>query len=399
MKNKQAKIFIALIIAVVVLTGIIVIFDNHAGEGEVPVNAGDKFVEQTTEETTTEPQEISVNFISAGDNLIHDGIYEQANKRAGGNGYDFSLCYKNIADTVSAFDIATINQETIIAGSYQPSGYPMFNSPHEVGDEIVKVGFDVIAMANNHMLDKGAKGLSEAIAYWDSQPVVHTGAYKNAEDLNRVEFIEKNGMKIGLVGVTQYTNGLYLPKDSELKIIYSADEDIIKSKIENAKNECDMVLVNVHWGNEYQTTPTQEQRNLAQKMADWGADVIIGHHPHVLQPIEFITRADGTRVLVAFSLGNFISQQNTPARVIGGMVSYTVTKSTASKNVEISNVKFIPTVTHYVRGVDDVQVYLLSQYTDALAKKQAGRIKESNFSIAYINDFVSKIMDPQFLSQ
>ena len=275
----------------------------------------------------------------------------------------------------------------------------MFNSPHEVGDEIVKVGFDVIAMANNHMLDKGAKGLSEAIAYWDSQPVVHTGAYKNAEDLNRVEFIEKNGMKIGLVGVTQYTNGLYLPKDSELKIIYSADEDIIKSKIENAKNECDMVLVNVHWGNEYQTTPTQEQRNLAQKMADWGADVIIGHHPHVLQPIEFITRADGTRVLVAFSLGNFISQQNTPARVIGGMVSYTVTKSTASKNVEISNVKFIPTVTHYVRGVDDVQVYLLSQYTDALAKKQAGRIKESNFSIAYINDFVSKIMDPQFLSQ
>ena len=216
--------------------------------------------------------------------------------------------------------------------------------------------------------------------------------------MNRVEYIEKNGLKIGLVGVTQYTNGLSLPADSELKIIYSADEDVIKSKIENAKKECDMVLVNVHWGNEYQTSPTQEQRNLAQKMSDWGADVIIGHHPHVLQPIEFITRADGTRTLVAFSLGNFISQQNTPARVIGGMVSYTVTKNTASNSLEISDVHFIPTVTHYVRGVDDVQIYLLSQYNDTLAKKQAGRLSEGNFSVSYINEFVGKIIDPQFLA-
>ncbi len=397
MKNKQAKIFIALIAAVIVLTGIIVIFDKPAGEDSLPANAGE-FVEQSTEETTTEPVEISVNFISVGDNLIHDGIYEQAHKRAGGNGYDFALCYQNIAATVSAFDVATINQETIIASSYQPSGYPMFNSPREVGDEIVKAGFDVIAMANNHMLDKTSKGLAEAIDYWDSQPVVRTGAYKNAEDLNRVEFIEKNGMKIGLVGVTQYTNGLSLPQNSELKIIYSADEDVIKSKIENAKKECDMVLVNVHWGNEYQTSPTQDQRNLAQKMSDWGADVIIGHHPHVIQPVEFITRADGTRTLVAYSLGNFISQQNTPARVVGGMISYNVTKNTASNTVEISDVRFIPIVTHYVRGVDDVQIYMLSQYNDTLAKKQAGRLKESGFSISYINDFVSKIIDPQFLS-
>lgn len=393
--NKAAKIFFIILLCAVIVSGIVACVKD----GKSPAPASAPVDTTAAEESTTEEAKapVSVNFISAGDNLIHDGIYEQAKVRAGGNGYDFSYCYENIAETVSKADIATINQETIIAESFSPSGYPMFNSPHEVGDEIVKIGFDVVNMANNHMIDKGAKGLAEAIEYWDTKDVVRTGAYKNTEDLNKVEYIESNGLKIGLVGVTQYTNGLYLPADSELKIIYSADEDIIKSKIANAKKECDMVLVNVHWGNEYQTEPTQDQRNLAQKMADWGADVIIGHHPHVIQPIEFIQREDGSRVLVVFSLGNFISQQNTPARVVGGMVSYTVTKNYETGKLDISNVKFIPTVTHYLRGADDVKIYLLSQYTDELAKRQANRISESSFSVSYIQEFVKKIIDGQFL--
>lgn len=397
MKNQAAKIFFIVMLCIVVISGTVAVIKDR-GTNKTP-----KTAEQTTEEAPSTTEEakpnVSVNFLSVGDNLIHDGIYEQANKRAGGNGYDFSYCYESIAEKVAAADVATINQETIIAKSFQPSGYPMFNSPHEVGDEIVKIGFDVIAMANNHMIDKGAKGLAEAIEYWDSQPIVHTGAYKNTEDLNKVEYIEKNGLKIGLVGVTQYTNGLSLPADSELKIIYSADEDIIKSKIENAKKECDMVLVNVHWGNEYQTAPTDDQRNLAQKMANWGADVIIGHHPHVIQPVEYITREDGSKTLVAYSLGNFISQQNTPARVVGGMLTYTVTKDFSTGKLEISNVVFNPTVTHYVRGVDDVKVYLLSQYTDELAAKQASRLSQSDFSVSYINNFVSGIIDEQFLNK
>ncbi|MBE6827752.1 MAG: CapA family protein [Ruminococcaceae bacterium] len=396
MRNKEARIFFALVLTVVVLFGIVVAFGDKVGEKSVPVSAEVTTQEQTTEADT---RQISVNFISAGDNLIHDGIYEQAKARAGGNGYDFSLCYRNIVDTVSAADVATINQETVIAESYAPSGYPLFNSPKEVGSEIVKAGFDVIAMANNHMLDKTSKGLSEAIAYWDSiESVTRTGAYKNAAERDAVEFIESNGLKIGLIGITQYTNGLSLPADSELRIIYSSEEDVIKAKIEKTKAECDMVLVNIHWGNEYQTTPTQDQRNLAVKMANWGADVIIGHHPHVIQPVEFIDRDDGGRTLVAFSLGNFISQQNTPARVVGGMIKYTVTKDFANNSITISNVKFLPTVTHYVRGVDDVQVYLLSQYTDQLAKKQASRLKENAFSVEYINNFVSGIIDAQFLN-
>lgn len=397
MAKREVKVFLSIILTMVLLCGVGVLLATKTGDGSVPVEA--PVDTPTPAETTTEPlPTVSVSFLSVGDNLIHDGIYQQANKRAGGNGYDFSYCYKNIAPDVAAADVATINQETIISKSNKPSGYPLFNSPHEVGDEIAKIGFDVIAMANNHMIDKGAKGLSEAIEYWDSvDGVVRTGAYKNEEDLNRVEYIESNGLKIGLVGVTQYTNGLSLPKDSELKIIYSADEDIIERKIKNAKESCDMVLVNIHWGNEYQTTPTQDQKNLAAKMANWGADVIIGHHPHVIQPVEFIEKADGTRTLVAYSLGNFISQQNTSARVVGGMLRYTVTKDFNTGKLTVSDVKFEPIVTHYVNGSHDVQIFKLSQYNDNLAKRQSGRLKDSKFSVSYIKEFVSGIIDGQFL--
>lgn len=397
MNKREVKVFLSIIMTMVLICGIGVLLVTKTGENSVPAAA--PVESESASETTTEPlPTVSVNFLSVGDNLIHDGIYEQAKKRAGGNGYDFSYCYKNIASDVAAADIATINQETIISESNQPSGYPLFNSPHEVGDEIAKIGFDVIAMANNHMLDKGAKGLTEAIDYWDSvDGVVRTGAYKNEEDLNRVEYIESNGMKIGLIGVTQYTNGLSLPSGSELKIIYSSDEDIIERKIKAAKESCDMVLVNIHWGNEYQTTPTQEQKNLATKMANWGADVIIGHHPHVIQPVEFIEKADGTRTLVAYSLGNFISQQNRPARVVGGMLHYTVTKDFNTGSITISDVKFETIVTHYVNGGHDVQIFKLSQYTDELAKKQSGRLKDSSFSVSYVKNFVSGIIDQQFL--
>ena len=170
-------------------------------------------------------------------------------------------------------DLATINQETIIAKSYEPSGYPLFNSPQEVGEEVKKIGFDVVNLANNHMLDKGAKGLSEAIDFWNNiGGITMTGAYKDENDMNRLEYIEKDGIKIGLVGITRYTNGLSLPKDSALKIIYTSDEDTIKSKIQKAKAECDIVLVNVHWGEEYTTTPNNDQRELANKMASCRMD-------------------------------------------------------------------------------------------------------------------------------
>lgn len=404
MNNKAVKVFLSVILAVVVLFGAVAI-GKSIREGKNPAvqaNATEgaaQDVSQTPDEPPTSSAPITLNMLSVGDNLIHDGIYEQAKRRAGGNGYDFSFCYARVKDTVSKADIATINQETIVAKSYAPAGYPLFNSPQELGQEVQAIGFDVANLANNHMLDKTTKGLLEAIDFWDNlDGIMRTGAYKDADDLNRVEYIEKDGIKIGLVGITQYTNGLSLPAGSPLEILYTDELETIERKIKEAKAACDIVLVNVHWGSEYTTTPSQDQRNLAKRMATWGAGVIIGHHPHVLQPVEWIDNEDGTRTLVAYSLGNFISQQNTAARVIGGMLHYQLTKEPASGAVTVSEVQFETIVTHYVNGSHDVQIYPLSQYSDALARKQAARIKQSDFSVAYVERFVKDVIAEEFLT-
>ncbi len=413
MNNKAVKVFLSIILAlVVVIGGVAVGLTLKNGRQEIKPVAAPVFGKADKDETapsevpsevpTEAPTEtkapITLRMLSVGDNLIHDGIYKQAKKRAGGDGYDFSYCYARVKDTIASADVATINQETIVAKSYEPSGYPLFNSPQELGQTVVDTGFDVVNLANNHMLDKTSKGLAEAIDFWDATGLARTGAYKNTEDLNRVEYIEKNGLKIGLIGITQYTNGLVLPSDSPLKYILTSDEATIERKIKAAKAQCDVVLVNVHWGSEYTTTPAQEQRNLAKKMADWGANVIIGHHPHVLQPVEWIENSDGTRTLVAYSLGNFISQQNTAARVIGGMLHYDITKDFETGKVTVSNVRFETIVTHYVSGSHDVQIYPLSAYSDTLAKKQAARIKQSDFSVAYIENFVKEVIPEEFLT-
>lgn len=408
MNNKAVKVFLSIILAlVVVIGGVAVGLTLKNGRQEIKPAAApvfgktDKDEDPPSEVPTEAPTEtkapVTLRMLSVGDNLIHDGIYEQAKKRAGGNGYDFSYCYTRVKDTIAAADVATVNQETIVAKSYEPSGYPLFNSPQELGQAVVDTGFDVVNLANNHMLDKTSKGLAEAIDFWDGTGLVRTGAYKDAQDLETVEYIEKNGLKIGLVGITQYTNGLVLPSDSPLKYILTSDEATIERKIKAAKAQCDVVLVNVHWGSEYTTTPSQDQRNLAKKMADWGANVIIGHHPHVLQPVEWIETGDGTRTLVAYSLGNFISQQSTAARVIGGMLRYDITKDFETDKVTVGNVRFETIVTHYVSGSHDVQIYPLSQYSDALAKKQATRIKQSDFSVAYIENFVKEVIPEEFL--
>lgn len=397
MKKKSLKMILAAVIAIVVALGIFLTV-RFAGNNE-PTPPVQTTAEQTETQTKTEaPAPVTLKMLSVGDNLIHDGIYEQAQARAGGTGYDFSFAYKNVASAIKEADIATLNQETVIAEGYKPSSYPMFNSPKELGDEMVKIGFDVVNLATNHMLDKTTKGLLQSLDYWDSKEgVVHTGAYRNAQELNKVEYIEKDGIKIGLVGITQHTNGIKLPSNTEVKIIYTDNEEAIKAKIEAAKKECDVVLVNAHWGEEYTNVPTDLQRNLAKKMANWGADVIIGHHPHVIQPVEWIEKDDGSRTLVAYSLGNFISQQNRAPRMIGGMLRYDLTKDFSSGKVTISNVTFETIVTHFVNNKHDIQIYRLSQYNDTLAKAQASRLKQSDFSMKYINDYVNRVIDSEFL--
>lgn len=391
--RKKMAIFLAVIIVLDVISLGIIFFTRNSSRPDISVDAtpgADPVVSTTTELLSR------VSFVAVGDNLIHDTVYEQAAARSS-SGYDFSYAYEKVAPLIEAPDVAILNQETIISTEHNVSSYPMFNSPVEVGEEMLKIGFDVFNIATNHSLDCGEKGLISAINYWKSKNVITTGAYLNSEEQSKIAMNEVNGVKIAYLGFTESTNGLSLPSDSEVVLVRASDETLLQEKIMRAKQTADVVIVNAHWGNEYTHEPTDAQRELAEKLASWGADVIIGNHPHVIQPVEYIENSDGRRTLVAYSLGNFISAQNRGARMLGGMLNFEIVKNNNTGKIEIENVVFSGVVTHYGYNASNIRIYPLADYTEELASKHGVKSKTSEFSLQYLNDIVNEVIDKQFL--
>ena len=262
-------------------------------------NATDK---NTAAETITEiPQPIiekRTSFIGCGDNIIYGTkeavIHAQGTERK----YNYKPYYDGVSNIIKEADIAFINQETLMCGDgYSLSYYPRFNSPRELGYDLHELGFDVVNIANNHMLDKGADGLSKTIEFWKSfNDILMIGGYEDIEDYDNIRILEKDGVKIAFLSYTQMTNGLSKPASSPLAIPYTNDEDIVRQAA-LAKQTADLVMVSVHWGNEGSFIPTQEQKRLAQLFSDCGVDVILGHHPHVVQPVEWLNGKDGNKTL------------------------------------------------------------------------------------------------------
>ncbi len=345
-----------------------------------------------------EPSELftKVSFTAVGDNLIHNAIYEQAAERTS-DGYDFEYAYQNISDKIESKDVAILNQETVISTAHNVSSYPQFNSPTELGDEMLDIGFDVFNIATNHSIDCGEKGLISAIEFWKSKNAVTTGAYLNEADYQTIPVTEVKGVKIAYVGFTEYTNGLKLPSDTDVILMTADDEERLKQRVMDADEISDFVIVNAHWGVEYTHEPNDFQRNLAKKLGEWGADVIIGTHPHVIQPVEFITNSDGSQTLVAYSLGNFISAQNRGARMLGGMLNFELVKNNTTGEIAIENVTFEGVVTHYGYGFSNIRVYPLESYTDELASKHGVLSNTSSFSRKYLDDIMEDVIDEQFL--
>lgn len=359
----------------------------------------------TTETTTTEPPARwqDVSFTAVGDNLIHSSIYKQAAQRSADGGYDFTFAYEQAADLISSADIAVINQETLICNDqFAPSTYPCFNSPVALGDHMLSLGFDVFTIANNHTLDKGTDGLNACLDYWESREnAVAAGAYRNAEDKSRIRTNEVNGVTFSYLSYTESLNGLRLPADSPLIIGDANSIDSIISDIEAAEQVSDVCVVALHWGVENSDVISDHQRSYAKLLAEAGADIIIGNHPHVLRDIEFIPRDDGSQALCAYSLGNFISAQSVSQNLIGGVLQFNVsayvseTEETHEQPV-ISDVRLIPIVTHYDQGYADVRIYKLSDYTPELASSH-GVNRYTPMSYDYIISVLEKNINSEFL--
>lgn len=363
---------------------------------------------ETTAETTTTaaetkpvPEYSTVSFAAVGDNLIHSSIYQQANTRAGGEGYDFAYAYENIVRIIRSADVAVINQETLICNDvFEPSTYPLFNSPAALGDHMLDIGFDVFTIANNHTLDKGADGLSACLDYWDGKNAVVCGAYRNAADRDNIRTAEFEGITFSFLSYTESLNGLHLPQGSPLIIGDSNDVDTMISEIKRAKENSDVCVVSLHWGVENSDIISDWQRNVAAQLSEAGADIIIGNHPHVLRDIEEIEREDGTVTLCAYSLGNFISAQSVGQNLIGGILEFDVSLRTDENASEadkpiIGNIKLIPIVTHYEGSYKNVRIYGLSDYTRELAESH-GVNSMSKFGYDYIFDVLKKNINEKY---
>lgn len=286
-------------------------------------------------------EEYSFSMIMAGDSLIHSGVYADAYS----NGvYDFTKMLTSIKPIVEKYDLAFVNQETIIGGkNLGYSSYPRFNSPDAIGDNLIATGFDIFNLANNHTLDKGEAGMLYSLSYWDSKDVITIGMNSSFLDRDTIKTYEKNGITYAILGYTTVTNGLSVPAGKEYYLnVY--DSERVKQDILAVRDKVDVVMVSMHYGSEYTHVPTFEQTEIANYLASLDVDIVIGHHPHVIQPITYI---DDT--LVIYSLGNFLSGQIGLNKQIGMLASLEVHKVVEGDKVEVTieNVRGDLIYTHY----------------------------------------------------
>lgn len=268
------------------------------------------------------PKLQSFDLVMVGDALIHYGVYRDAKTSDGG--YDFKPMLENMKPIISQYDLAYYNQETILGGTELGlSSYPMFNSPYEVGDAFIDCGFDLVSLATNHTMDKGEKGVLSSVSYWKNHPdIITSGQWSSEEERNEVRIYEKNGIKYAFFSYTMWNNGLNTPAGkSYLSNEYS--EEKAKADIEKVRDKVDVVIVAMHWGTEYSLGVSSAQAHEADYLSSLGVDLIIGAHPHVVEPVEYIN--DG-KTFVIYSLGNFISDQDGVERLTGLMAEVSILK-------------------------------------------------------------------------
>lgn len=296
-----------------------------------------KKVKETNNELDNKESKLSLMMV--GDVLIHSSLYDDAYEDGT---YNFDKMLTLIKPIVNNYDLAFYNQESILGGTKLGlSSYPAFNSPHEVGEAFTSIGFNLVNLANNHTLDRGKKAVISSNNYWKTKKdVLTTGSYNSQDEQNNIQIKEVNGIKYALLGYTTTTNGIK-PSNNYYVNVYS--ETRVKKDIDSIRNKVDLLLVSMHWGEEYNNSIIKEQENIAKYLSSLGVDIIIGHHPHVIQPIDYI---DNT--LVIYSLGNFLSGQEGIDRRIGMMVSVDVKKE--NDDIIISDPVARLTYTYYNSG-------------------------------------------------
>lgn len=358
--------------------------DTQVSEGIEAVGPEtDSNIEIDIELDETELVEIQkIRLLMLGDNLMHMGVVRTGEQPDGSRNYDF--LFEPIKEYLALADIKMINQETIFGGNNLGfSGFPYFNSPTEVGDAIVNAGFNVVLQASNHSADQGIKGINHCISYWEQYPdVLMTGIYKNVDEENQdIGLIAIDGVTFAILNYTYSPNLAALPKEIQghLGMLCNWDKSTglinfttlhpdVLTDIATAEQMADVVIVCPHWGTEYTFVPSSYQQKFAKQMTEAGADLIIGTHPHVVQPVEWIESENGNQALCYYSLGNYVSTQQDEEPMLEAMAWVTFVVEEDSVEILEEETGAIPMVCQYTSGpVRHQNVYFLDEYTEELA--------------------------------
>ncbi|MDR2631793.1 MAG: CapA family protein [Spirochaetaceae bacterium] len=334
------------------------------------------------------PETDFLTIIAAGDNLIHESIIRAAFRDGA---YNFDPIYAGIKALIEPADIAFINQETPLAG--ERFGYSRglnFNTPEVMGKTLADAGFDVVSQANNHVLDKGEAGLFATLDLWDSLPAVqYLGIHRSREQRDtRQVIIEKNNIKVGFLAYTYGTNGIPLPRDKPY-LVSLAEKEVMAKEIAALRPLCDFLVISMHWGNEYDHQYHTAQQTMAQFLAGQGADLIVGHHPHVIQPYQYLPRKDGKDTLCFYSLGNFLAAQDMPNTLLGGLAYIKLKKVNSQTSIEQAGV--IPTITHFNASYTGFRIYPLYDYTEELANTHGRKRPQYELSLSFFKNLAQRI--------
>ena len=339
----------------------------------------------------------SVTVLCGGDNLIHKPIYQRAQTD---NGYDFDYLYQNVKSFIESADIATINQEAPLATDLEdPSGYPHFNTPKEVGQDLFDAGFDVINIGNNHMYDIGSQGALVTEQFFQNRGIPVVGFYRSDEDFHNIRIIEKNGIKIAFLSFVEMTN--LDPDDPDLGYCVSMeDRSLVKEQIEEAREQADVVVAHAHWGEEGTTELTDGQVEMAHLMVDWGVDIIFGNHPHVIQSLVTITREEDSQLCpVIYSMGNFVSAQTHRNQIVSAMLAVKITRD-ANGIARPSAMGVMPVITHFTQDDRmDIVLYPLATYSEELAEAHYVNGSDGDFSLDYIYGLLNESIPDRYLNR
>ena len=343
-----------------------------------------------------EKAKVEVAISMVGDVLMHNPTLKSGLQEDGSYNYDH--LFKNVKKHMENTDISLANQEVILGGTdLGISAYPAFNAPQELGDSLVQSGFNTILHATNHTLDKGEKGVDSALTYWKEKHPETTvlGIHESQEDRDQIYIFEKKGFKIAILNYTYGVNGNRIPEDRSY-IVDLMDKSQMEKDIQKANELADYVIVCPHWGTEYVFEATDEQKEWTEFFLKQGVDLVIGTHPHVIEPVEWVEDGEN-KMLVFYSLGNFVSCQDKWYRMLGAMANVKLLKD-ADGNVTVTEYGVEPLVTH-IAGKTEYTTYYLKDYTEELAKKNKIRNVDSSFSVEKLKELSKEVFGDLYQEQ